>query len=213
MKSEDDPLVARFGSTIESVSRTLHQLAEIVQAKGGKSGRWPWGDDPKPDWNCEDALAHIWAQGDGSDAWRATRLAASAVLLWGVIAEPKAEMSERERVAWAVELGFIIRELEEFGLVDEGGSTLSERANLGKRFAQKSTERATLAKVQKGERRKKHIVNTVRRLLRAGLGRFKSGRINQSFLAKHYCEISDAELGERRVREIIGDAIQAGKLE
>ena len=83
----------------------------------------------------------------------------------------------------------------------------------GEKFSKrKSTESATRGRGRKAISRENHVVEMARKFLEQKKGRFRNGKINRRALAKEYRRDFGTHLGERRVREIIGDAIRDDKL-
>ena len=85
-------------------------------------------------------------------------------------------------------------------------------AVLGRNFFGKKTDAAKKGRIKKGKERAAHVIEFARQLLGGGYGRFASGRINQRKLARNFLKLVKPRIKERRVRQIISDAVRDGKL-
>lgn len=166
---ESHALIERFGPTIDALPPVLRHMgapdgAGLVCWNVEDPQRWCWGDDPDPNERCE--LSHVYVSrfGDDSDKWRAIRLAAWALSLWDAVITPEPETPESDTLVFAISLGAAIRELEEFGLVDDGGRTLSDLAGYASDQLAK-LDRGNKTKAEQNKARLQPIDDRIKELL------------------------------------------------
>ena len=82
----------------------------------------------------------------------------------------------------------------------------------GLEFSPKGTDAATKEHIEKGKKRAAHVIEFARLLLVGGYGRFPSGKVNQSKLARKFLEVVKPRIKDARVRQIIRAAIRDRKL-